>query len=293
MSTTQTKALRPADEVKMNLERMSPQFKAALPSHIPVEKFVRIAQTAILSNPNLLKSDRASLYSACVKAAQAGLNCDGSEAALVPFKDQVQFMPMVSGLMKLVRNSGELSTIMSEIVYEKDVFKYWIDSSGQHINHEPLMFGDRGKAIGAYALAKLKDGSLYVEMMSEAQINQVRNVSKSKDFGPWSGAFVYEMWKKTVMRRLIKRLPRSTDLDFALKANDEDIMLPTESEAKPAEAKQKKSSRVKNLLDTAKENTSAQTDHSAEMKDVSMTAPSSEQSEQEQNHPQENNDSPI
>ena len=37
----------------------------ALPAHIPVERFVRVALTAVATSPRLLEMDRASLWNAC------------------------------------------------------------------------------------------------------------------------------------------------------------------------------------------------------------------------------------
>src|SRR3546814_9174090 len=75
---------------------------------IPVEKFHRVAVTAISSNPDLLNVDRTSLFGALMKAAQDGLLPDGREGAIVPFKGKASWMPMVAGIMKKVRNSGEI-----------------------------------------------------------------------------------------------------------------------------------------------------------------------------------------
>jgi recombination protein RecT len=108
--------------VRADLGRMSSEFKAALPAAIPVERFIRTAVTAVQMDPNLLAADRRSLYGACMKAAQDGLQLDGREAALVIFKDRrsgtskVQYMPMVGGILKKIRNSGEISTITSRYV---------------------------------------------------------------------------------------------------------------------------------------------------------------------------------
>jgi recombination protein RecT len=218
--TSDQKQLKPIDEVRQSLERMAPQFKMALPAHIPVEKFNRAVQTAIANNPNLLKADRSSLYSACMKSAEMGLFANGREASLVCFGDKVTFMPQISGVLKLIRNSGELTTILAEIVHDQDEFSYWVDSDGQHISHRPKVFGGRGDVIGAYALAKMKDGAVYVEVMDMDQINSVRKVSRSADKGPWV-TFPGEMMKKTVIRRLSKRLPLSTDIESVIAADDD------------------------------------------------------------------------
>jgi recombination protein RecT len=223
-----TKAISPVDELKGSIQKMDSQFKAALPPHIPVEKFTRVLMTAISQTPALAECTRPSIFAACMKAAQDGLLPDGREAAIVMFNSkagkQAQFMPMTAGILKKVRNSGELATITAQPVYEQDIFDYYIDADGEHIKHVPNMFGDRGKRIGVYALAKTKDGAIYVEVMTEKQVMDVKNVSRSKEYGPWSGPFEEEMVKKTAIRRLSKRLPMSTDIEDTIRRDDELFM---------------------------------------------------------------------
>lgn len=215
-----SKAITPIEDLRRNLKALEPQFKMALPAHVTPEKFSRIIITALQTNPVLMNANRASLFAACMKSAQDGLLPDGKESALVPFKDTVQYMPMVAGILKKIRNSGELASITAQIVHKADSFKYWIDSDGEHLEHSPNMFDDRGAAVGVYALAKMKDGSVYIEVLTMNQVEQVKRVSRSKDSGPW-GSFPEEMMKKTAIRRLSKRLPMSTDLELVIKRDDD------------------------------------------------------------------------
>lgn len=231
---SETKALKPVDELKSTLVKMEPQFKMALPAHIPPERFIRIVQTAVSTQPGLLSADRTSLFGACMSLAQQGLLPDNREAALVLFGSKVTAMPMVAGILKKIRNSGELSSITAQIVHEHDEFQYWVDADGEHLSHRPKVFGDRGKEIGVYALAKTKDGAVYIEVMTTQQIESVRKVSRSKDTGPWAGPFQHEMWKKTAIRRLSKRLPMSTDLETAINTDDE-MFQPAPQAPEPAE----------------------------------------------------------
>ena len=229
--------IKPIDEVRGSLAKMQDQFKMALPPQISPDKFVRVVMTAVGQNPGLLEANRQTLYASCMKAAQDGLLPDGREAALVMFGRDVAYMPMVGGILKKVRNSGELSTITSQIVCKNDRFRFWIDGDGEHIDHEPLMFGERGEAIGVYALAKTKDGAIYIEVMDKAQVMDVKGASRAKG-GPWAGAFASEMWRKTAIRRLSKRLPMSTDLEAVIKRDDElyDLekeVIPVEPVTKP------------------------------------------------------------
>lgn len=199
-----------------------------LPPQIKPERFLRVVMTAVQQNPELLAADRSTLFSASMKAATDGLIPDGKEAALVTFGNKVQYMPMVAGILKKVRNSGELSSITALDIYEKDDFKYWIDSDGEHLTHKPLMFGDKGKLLGTYALAKTKDGAVYIEVMDMSQLDAVKKVSRGKT-GPWSGDFAGEMRKKSAIRRLSKRLPMSTDIEMVIQ-RDDDLFTPSESQ---------------------------------------------------------------
>lgn len=261
----QTKALAPVDEVKGSIAKMSDQFRLALPPHIPVERFVRVTQTAISTSPDLIAADRTSLFAAAMKAAQEGLLPDGKEAAIVTFNANIgnkanpkwikkaQYMPMVAGILKKVRNSGELSMITSNVIFKNDQFRYWVDQEGEHLTHEPNLFGDRGDRIGVYSLARTKDGAVYIDVMRTEEVEAARNVSRAKDSGPWSGPFENEMWKKTSIKRLAKRLPMSTDLEMTIRSDDE-IFNPPENpeqdetrEAKPAKTQSSRLSKAMGL----------------------------------------------
>lgn len=209
----------PVAVIRQNLQAMEPEFKAALPSHISVEKFTRVAMTAINNTPALQNADRKSLFGAIVRLAQDGLLPDGREAAIVMFGDKAQAMPMIAGVLKKVRQSGEVSKISAYVVHENDEFvvRYGFDEDVTHI--PPALDEPRGKAIGAYAVAVLKDGARLLEVMSLEEIEKVRAVSKSKGNGPWV-SWWGEMARKTVMRRLSKRLPMSTDLDDSFERDE-------------------------------------------------------------------------
>ena len=209
----------PVAVIRQNLTAMAPELKAALPAHVSVEKFTRVAMTAIQNTPALQNADRRSLFGAVVRLAQDGLLPDGREAAIVMFGQQAQAMPMIAGVLKKIRQSGEVAKISAQVVYENDSFvvSYGFDEDVTH--NPPALNEPRGKPIGAYATAVLKDGSRLLEVMSLEEIEQVRNVSRAKGNGPWV-TWWGEMARKTVMRRLSKRLPMSTDLEDEIFSRD-------------------------------------------------------------------------
>lgn len=215
--------LTPMEAMRGTLQRLEAEFGVALPPQIPVAKFVRTVTTAIQMNQELLDVDRRSLLASCMKAAQDGLLVDGREAALVIFRTKngpmAQYMPMIGGLLKKLRNSGELASIAAHVAYSNDEFRYELGDE-EKIVHRPCLNGARGDAIAAYAIAKTKDGAVYREVMSVEEIEQVRSVSRAKDNGPWV-AWWGEMARKTVLRRLMKRLPSSADIDAVLASDNE------------------------------------------------------------------------
>jgi phage RecT family recombinase len=204
-----------------------------LPEHVGPAKFIRVVATALNSHPEWSRNRDTlmSLYQAALKCAQDGLLPDGREAAFVVFKtkdratgryvEKVQYMPMIFGVLKKIRNSGELGSLICNVVLKADTFRHWVDDAGEHITHEPNHDAEaRGKFKAVYAIAKTKDGNVYTEVMTKEQVDQVRAISKSKDDGPWVDWFD-EMARKTVLRRLSKRLPMSTDIERTIQRDDD------------------------------------------------------------------------
>lgn len=214
-----------------DLAPMQKQFASVLPSHIPAPKFMRTVVGAVQNNPSILECNKQSIYAACQKAAQDGLILDGREAALVKFGGACQYMPMVAGILKKLRNSGQLSTITAQTVHKADAFKY-NPAMDDVPNHNPDWFGDRGEMIGAYAVARMKDGGVVVEVMNMQQINKVRAVSRASSKGPWVD-WPEEMAKKTVLRRLAKMLPSSADIDQMFSHDNENYDLERDAATEP------------------------------------------------------------
>lgn len=230
-AVTKTEKPKPTVEFRDQWTRQESEIATALPPHMPVERFMRVVLTAVNGNPDLLAADRRSLFESAMRAAQDGLLPDGRDGALVIYNTKteidgrkewikkVQWMPMVGGILKKVRNSGELQTISAYVAYENDHFEYSLGDE-ESITHRPCLDDDRGRPRLVYAIAKTKDGGIYREIMTFKEIEKVRGVSRAKDNGPWKDWWD-EMAKKTVIRRLAKRLPMSSDLDDLIRRDDD------------------------------------------------------------------------
>lgn len=215
-----SKEITKSDQLVGTVSKMKDQFQLALPSHIDPDKFIRVAQTLIRTNTALQKCNSPSIYSALLKCAADGLYADGIHAALVPFGENCQYMVMLQGVLKKIRQSGEVISIEPDCVFEKDDFDYYKDDKGTVFLHRPNYKEDRGKFVLAYSKAVLKDGSVMITVMSKSEIDKVRESSRSKNSGPWV-QWYEEMAKKTVVRRQSKFLPNSTDLESMFKSEDD------------------------------------------------------------------------
>lgn len=216
-----------AEAWRSNIQRMENQFARALPQHITPERFIRAAETAIMNTPDLRAADQHSLMGALMMCAETGLMPNGRDGAIVTFNAKVkgkngqqdtwikkaQFIPMIGGILRLMRNTGEIATIIAEVVKENDAFDYQLGDS-PFIQHKPAL-KDRGETIAAYAVIETKDGAKYRDVMSKDEIEKVMSISRARDrngnpTGPWKD-WPDEMAKKTVLRRLAKKAPLSTD----------------------------------------------------------------------------------
>jgi recombination protein RecT len=222
---TQSPLQAPAhvSNLRVELSRMTQQFEAALPSQIPAERFIRTIITAVQMQPDLLEADRRTLIGACMKAAHDGLLLDGREAGLSVYKDRqsggktVAYMPMVGGILKKIRQSGEISSIRAHVVYEGDEFDFELGDN-ERIHHKPNLT-QQARPLAVYAIARFKDGDIQREVMSVAQVERIRAKATGIGKACWTSEWG-EMAKKTVIRRLAKRLPSSNDLDQVLQSDN-------------------------------------------------------------------------
>lgn len=214
--------LPPAASFPALLKQHSAEIARALPRHLTPDRMTRIALTEFRKNPKLGECNPLSVFAAVIMASQLGLEPGVmGQCYLIPYKTECQLIPGYQGLLDLVRRSGKVRRIEAQVVYERDRFTYKTGLSVT-LDHEPLLDGDRGEPRLAYAVAEFADGGYHVEIMSRAQIESIRdrsnNTQTARRFGkktPWD-TDADEMWRKTVLRRLCKFLPKSVELATAM-----------------------------------------------------------------------------
>lgn len=188
-----------------------------------VARELSFANQAVMNDQWLQKCDKSSLAASVVNIANIGLTLNpiAKEAALIARKNrtgqyEATLMPMYPGLMKLATQAGGTTAIITNVVYENDVFEYDISDTINPIKkHIPeLRKSKRGEKLGAYSVATLATGMKQAEWMDIDSILEIRNQSDSwkredkRRYSPWF-RFPDEMIRKTVLKRLCKYLPRT------------------------------------------------------------------------------------
>lgn len=207
---------------------------SGMPPHVRPERFERNLVNALMQNTWLLQHDPRLIFREVSKAAALGLYLDPQlgEAYLIESwngktkRKEPQLRVGYRGLIKLGRQSGEISMIYAHEVNENDFLD--VDQGAEKkLIHKPKLFSDRGPVIGYYAVVKYKDGDFDFEPLSIPQAHKIRDRSDGwKAFSegkikstPWA-TDEEEMSKKTVIRKLAKRIPQSPELAEAIRIED-------------------------------------------------------------------------
>lgn len=219
-----SKELKPIDQLCQSLS--APAFRhnlqQALPANVDVDKFIRTASNAIQTHPQqekLLKSDRRTLFVACQKAAADGLVLDGREATLVAYWNKTKglndigYVPMVQGLVKTARNSGEVANIYADVVYKNDSFRYRPGMDDEPVFEPDWFADDRGEPVGAYAVITLKSGEKIPAILPKKRIMDIgAGGNNASQYDPSAGKHFGEWWKKTAIKNALKYAPKSAEL---------------------------------------------------------------------------------
>ncbi|BBY78903.1 recombinase RecT [Mycolicibacterium pulveris] len=194
---------------------MTPELEKALPKHVTPERMARIAVTVVRATPKLAECSPASFLGALLTASQLGLEPGPTgEAYFVPYGNVCTFIPGYRGLIKLARQSGQVSDIYAEIVYSNDKYKVTLGLN-RDIEHEIVDRNNRGEPTDVYAVAKFKDGTTTFVTMTKAEVEAIRARSRASKDGPWATDW-NAMAKKTAVRQLAKWLPLSPEFNTAV-----------------------------------------------------------------------------
>jgi len=220
------------------LDKRSDQFLSLLDTPEAVERFRTVSIHAISSKPDLLRCDLLSIIEAVRLAASLNLEPTGSlgEAWLIPYKGHATLRIGWQGYLLLMRRSGQFAKITCQVVYTNDVFRLAYHESPPYV-HVPAL-ANRGSYKGAYAYVKYNNGEEDIEWLPVEDAAPIRKIAAA-DSLMWNN-FPGEAYRKSAIRRLQKRLPKSAKMEEALKveveAEDAEPVVPTPARAKALEA---------------------------------------------------------
>lgn len=204
------------------------------------EREVSFAVQLIHNNKRLAECDQTSFLKAVMNIANIGLTLNpvSKYAYLVPRYNsskrinEAYLEPSYIGLVKLLTDSGSVKSITSNLVREGDKFEvsYGLNPD---IIHNPV-FGSKKPITAVYAVATLADGSKQFEVMTAEEVHEIR--ARSESFKAYEAKKIPscvwttdegEMFRKTVIKRIYKYLPKSANvqrIEEAINIDNSDFM---------------------------------------------------------------------
>ena len=187
-------------------------------------QFVTTLVSVVANNEQLQQCEPMSVVYAALKAASLGLAVDPNlgYSALIPYrntkanKTECQFQVMKNGFVELAMRSGQVVSIVNEVVHEGELVKK-NKFTGDYEFDEDKKISD--KVIGYMAYIRLSNGfekTLYWTVEEcDAHAKRYSQTYK-KGYGQWKDNFE-AMALKTVLKLLLsKYAPKSVEMQNAI-----------------------------------------------------------------------------
>jgi recombination protein RecT len=240
------------------LQQSRADLVLVMPSHLQdrVGAWIRTTQGLLRRDEKLMeaaRNDVGQFMSVLLDAARLGLEPGTEQYYLVPRWNKKKRCTEVTGVrgyqgeIELMYRAGAVSSVVVDVVCEGDTFVWtpgstdveslqagrpprWEGPQRQPL-HQANWLGTRGRLMGVYAYAIMKDGAVSrVTVLNADDIAATRAKSDSdgQAWSPWA-TDEKAMWLKTAAHRLAKWVPTSAEIrgDSARPAGDVTITVPT------------------------------------------------------------------
>ncbi|MDX2330415.1 recombinase [Sinorhizobium medicae] len=214
-----------------------------MPQGFNKTRFVQNSMAVLLETKGIENCSPNSVVRTLIKGAFLGLDFFNKECYAIPYGGNVQFQTDYKGEIKLAKKyaTNPIKDIFAKVVRDGDEFSEEIIAGQQTVNFKPLPFNN-GEIIGAFAVVLYKDGSMMYDTMSKEDIENTRMTYSKQPKGKTWEKSTGEMYKKTVLRRLLKYIDihfdtvqqkeafeNASDMDFnqEVKAQQESPLNPT------------------------------------------------------------------
>lgn len=206
-----------------------PRIAAVMPKHMNSERMFQLAVSCYNQTPELSECSPQSILSCLMKCSALGLEpsaVDGlGRAYILPYynkksgRKEAQLIIGYKGMLDLARRSGKIKDISARAVHEGDEFRY---EYGLHedLVHIPSTESPTERPLThVYMVAHFNDGGHYIEVMSKAEVDEIRKRSKASKYGPWV-TDTEAMALKTVIRRGMRMMPMSVEQAQAVSVDE-------------------------------------------------------------------------
>ena len=210
-----------------NLHKLIESKRDAMPSGFNETRFIQNCMTVLQDTYNIEKCEPLSVARTLLKGAFLGLDFFMKECYAIPYKNELQFQTDYKGEKKLVKKYSvrPIKDTYAKLVRQGDVFEEEIINGQQSVNFKPKPFND-GEILGAFAVVLYEDGGMEYETMSTSEIENIKEKFSQKSYktGEFSKAWREtpgEMYKKTVLRRVLKTVTKEFESVDQAKTFDE------------------------------------------------------------------------
>lgn len=186
-----------------------PDLKNLLPPDITLEQFRAAVWLELTGRWGLQECRPQSLRECIVKAATYGL-MPGRDCHFLPFKSKraggqkdATFVPNYFGIILALERTGKVAKAFAHPVYTGDTFE--VDYLADRFSHIPaqILGKEQGHIRFYYGCIRLKDGTAHIEVMTLAQIDEIKKRAPAHEEGPWVTDTVM-MSRKTALKRVAK-----------------------------------------------------------------------------------------
>ena len=227
-----------------------------LPRHMTPDRMMKLVYAAATKTPKLMQCTPASIGMCLTTCSELGLEPGDvrGHVYLIPRENrkagvmECTLQIGYKGYAELGRRSGEIASVDASVVYKGEPF---LVARGAHpdIQHEWRSDIDRSDSalVAAYAVVRLKDGSIAFEVLTRQEIDARRARSMSRDNGPWVTDYA-RMARKTALRALFTGglVPMSAEIVRAIEVDNDDI-IDVEAEKEPSKPSAAKSAAAASL----------------------------------------------
>lgn len=249
MTQTISQAVATRDNSPAGLiKQYSESFAQVLPSHVKPATWVRLAQGAlkrgkrITEGPNqgrfelevAAANNPGTFLAALLDAARQGLEPGTEQYYLTPRKvggrnGRLEILGITGyqGHIELMYRAGAVASVVAEVVREHDEYEFvpgqldrqtpprWVGPQTTPWHKYPDFAGEstRGRLIGVYAYAQMKDGAVSrVIRLGQDDIDRIKASSQgsNSEYSPWV-KHEAAMWLKSAVRQLQKWVPTSAE----------------------------------------------------------------------------------